>query len=157
MGADQSPERIAAAVLGRAADTIEHEHYINFTGGPNLWSAIHRAVGDLVTGPVVEHLRCRLRVRQVQFWDGGQDEAVAVLRAAAAASRRVLAGYQKASAMKEIDDARAVLRAALGPGRHDESLSTLADSMQHRLHLAGLRIAELEAQNARLREAVISR
>jgi hypothetical protein len=68
------------------------------SGGPDLWTVLHLAGQDIVASPSGEYLRRYLGASQLQHWEGTQEEAVAVLRAAAA-SAPPLADSQAAAAL----------------------------------------------------------
>jgi hypothetical protein len=152
---DQSPEPIVAAALRHAADLLESRQYVRFGGGNELWSVLHMTGADVIAGPAAEHLRKLTGTRQLQHWTGTQQEAAALLRAAAEGAPP-LADAQSDAALADMELARHLLRTALAyDGKaNDERLGTLANQMGHRTRLQESQIGDLENETARLSQKV---
>ncbi len=152
MATDQSPRRIAAAVMNRMADTIERSPDGSFRGYADIAVALDLAIGDLLSTPIAYHVLISLKVRRFELWQGTQAEAVRMLRSAAAGASGRLASYQSNAAMRIVDDVREVLRAALGDGAPDGSLLHLAAAVVEKIRAKEERIALLEEELAQLRD-----
>jgi hypothetical protein len=144
-GITQTPAVALADLYTAAADEIEARNYVTFNAGPAAWSAVHRAVHDLVTSPLVEGLRRRLRVEQVQWWEAEQAIVAAVLRELAEGPEQ-LDLLQDADAENRVAAAAATIRDALGYG------GEVTTSLGELARCAADRIKLLEAENEKLRK-----
>lgn len=102
-----------AEIFQATADQVEGRAYNTFVGGPNLWSALHVAAWDLVTGPASEQLRQMVGLAQLQHWHGSQDEAVELLRKAASGCGELTVLREEHTAHR-LEEARQSLIAAMG-------------------------------------------
>ena len=131
----KAPDKIVATLLHHAADLIESRHYPRFFGGPDIWTALFLAADEILVGPAIGHARRTLGASQVQYWRGTKSEAVAALRAAAGTATGELAGYQDAAALAALEEARVMLRDALGGyiNEPDVPLRVLAEEIRCKL------------------------
>lgn len=143
------PSDVVAEILTAAADDIENRTYVTFTGGPNVWRAVHGAAHDLVTHPAVEALRLHLGIDQVQHWRAEQATVVKTLREVAGVCEQLdlLRGH---SADNRIAEACRVLHEALGlSGDVDHSLHQLADYAAGRIRQLQDEVDRLRAESER--------
>jgi DNA repair exonuclease SbcCD ATPase subunit len=146
-----------AELYAAAADDIENRQYFNWVGGPAVWRALHTAVHDLVTAPLVEGVRRREKLDQVQQWDADQETVVKALRALAEDSEP-LGVLQDASAENRIARVEAVIRDALGYSGdvNNMSLAGLVQDAADKLRRLQRESEQLRAEVERLRKALRS-
>ncbi|MEV0382353.1 hypothetical protein [Nonomuraea sp. NPDC050643] len=136
-----------ADIFEMAADHIESRVYHNFVGGPNLWSALHMVVWDLVTGPASEQLQHMVGVAQLQHWHGAQEEAVELLRKAAGNAGQ-LPVLREDYATHRLERARQAMLAAMGwEGSNSIDLGGISRAMADE-------IKRLRKENERLAQEI---
>lgn len=139
-----TPDQILGEVYAIAADYIEGRTYTVFNGGPQVFTAIHTATWDLLTGPASEGVRRLADVPSLDRWSGSQAEAVALLRKTADA-QGPMAHLREEFATGKLEDARRALVAEMGW----EGSDVPEDVFQLAL-AAGEEVARLRAENERL-------
>jgi hypothetical protein len=114
-------EQAAARTL-RLADWIRNRHrrgnMAPFRGGPETWSSLYQAAGELAAWPAAEAARRHLGLTQLQFWDETDPAAAADALQAAADSVGGLFGAAEHPDVvvlrRELDETRRLLVEALG-------------------------------------------
>lgn len=141
-------KQIVAELYRAAADNLEDRDHSNvpFVAGSQVWSSLHSAVHDLITAPLVQGVRRRADLEQVQHWRADKDTVIKTLRDLADDDELQLDLLRDANAEYRIAAASRILREAFGwPANDHAPLETIAD-------WAAGRLRALEAENERLRE-----
>ena len=127
-----------------AADEIEHRQYCNFGAGRDTWSSVHFVVQTLVTKPLIEGVRRKLGIAQVQHWDADKETVIKTLRDLSGSSEQ-LDVLKEANAAHWASEATKILRDAFGYPDEDYAREfQIAQWAADRLRL-------LEAENAQLK------
>lgn len=136
-----------AEMYRAAADSLESRDHSNvpFLAGPQVWSALHSAVHDLITAPLVQGIRRRVTLEEVQHWRADKETVIKTLRDLADDGEQ-LDLLREADAEHRIAAVSKMLREAFDwPANDHAPLETIADC-------AAGKLRALEAENRKLRE-----